>query len=133
MKMNYFSLLLVLNIIFCYTGLSASVCHSGVTPNTAIRGCHNTYKDNSNNSKVIQENSYQSKDETKQSMSMCHDALPNAPHSHDFNLKDILSHSVVVNTPNLEINNVYNLNFSLENKKEYRPPDLFLLNSTFLI
>lgn len=64
---------------------------------------------------------------------MCHYALPNAPHGHDFNLKSILSHSVVVNTPNLEINNVYKLNFSFENKKEYRPPDLFLLNSTFLI
>ncbi len=131
--MKYISLLLVLNLIFCYTGLSASVCHSGVTQNTASIGCHTTSKDNNKDGKVVNENSYNNAETINQTVSMCHYALPNAPQGHDLNLKGILSLSVVVNTPNPEINNVYKLNFSFENQKDYRLPDLFLLNSTFLI
>lgn len=131
--MKYLSLLLVLNIIFCYTGLSASVCHSLSTPKTMNAGCHTTQDDEGIATKTTKENSYKNSDSTKHTMLMCHYALPNAPHGNDLTLKNILLDSVVINVPNLEINRVSSSNLSFEISKEYRPPDLFLLNSSFLI
>ena len=131
--MKSLSLLLVLNIIFCYTGLSANVCRSSVTQKTMNTGCHTTHEDDSIDGTTVKENSYNNKDATKEAMFMCHDALPNAPHGNDLNLKNILLYSVVINIPNPEINRVSSSYLSFETNKEYRPPDLFLLNSSFLI
>ncbi len=131
--MKALSLLIVLNIILCYTGISASVCHSPSTPNTMNAGCHTTQEDDGIVTKTAKENSYTNPGATKHTMSMCHDALPSAPHGQDINLKDILSFSVVVSIPNLEINKASTSHLSFETNKEYRPPDLFLLNSSFLI
>jgi len=132
--MKLINLLLVLNIVFCYTGLSASVCHSNVTTsNTASTGCHSASKDKSDDSNISNESFHETPETINQTASMCHYALSNNPQIHDFNLKHILSHSFVVNIPNLEINRVFASHLTLETKKEYRPPDLFLLNSTFLI
>ena len=131
--MKTLSLLLVLNVIFCYTGLSDRVCHSLSTPKTMNAGCHTTQDGEGIATKTAEEHSYKNSDSTKHTTLMCHDALPNATNGHDLNLKNILLSSVVVNVPDLEINKVSTFHLNHETKKEYRPPDLFLVNSSFLI
>ena len=131
--MKTLSLLLVLNVIFCYTGLSARVCHSLSTPKTMNAGCHTTQDDEGIATKTTKENSYKNSDSTKHTMLMCQDALPNATNGYDLNLKNILLSSVVVNVPDLETNKVSAFHLNHETKKEYCPPDLFLVNSSFLI
>ena len=131
--MKTLSFLVVLNIIFCYTGLGATVCHSLSAPNAMNAGCHTTQDDEGIATKTAEEHSYKNSDSTKHTMLMCHDALPTATHGYDVSLKDILSYVAVVNLPDLEINRVSTFHLNHETKKEYRPPDLFLLNSSFLI
>lgn len=63
---------------------------------------------------------------------MCQDALPNAPLGHDFDLRQIILCSLVVDIPTSEINDVPSFPFSLE-IKEHHPPELFLSNSSFLL
>jgi hypothetical protein len=78
-------------------------------------------------------NSYKSTDAINHTMSMCQDALPNAPHGYDSNLKHIILHSLAINIPILEINRVSNFHLKLEIKREYQPPEVFLANSSFLL
>jgi len=131
MVMKSLSLLLILNIIFCYTGLSTGVCCSIDTPNIARTNCHTTHQDNVSNMNATG-HSYKNPDEKKHEISMCQDALTNAPNGHYFDLRDI-GYSVPVSTPNLETNRVFNSPLKFEIKKQYRLPDLFLLNSSFLL
>ncbi len=121
---------LVCNIVLCYTGLGANVCYSSSLPN--MPNCHMSHSDRISSVEKTA-NSYKDTDAVNHAMSMCQDALLNAPHSYDSNLKYIILYSLAVNIPVLEINTVPSFSLNLALKTEYRPPDLFLANSSFLL
>lgn len=128
--MKYLSLLLVISVVLCYTGLGATVCHSyDVMPNMA--NCHTNHKNEFSDAKTIA-NSYKNTDTTNHERSMCQDALPtNAPHG--YIIKNIISYSLAIDVPTLEVDNISSFPLNLTLKTKYRPPDLFLANSSFLL
>lgn len=129
--MKYFSLLLVSTVFFCYTGVCYAL-YTSLFSNIMKTSCHTTHQDKVSNTDAST-HSYKNPDSERNQIGMCQDALLSAHNSYDLNLKDILIYSLVVNIPSLEINKVFNSRLSFELKKQYHPPDLFLLNSSFLI
>ncbi len=130
--MKYTRFFLVLSVAFCYTGLCDDVAHSHTLPN--ITNCH-TNQQNEISSNKAMANSYKITDSIKHQICkicICDYTLPNAPNVYDFSLKGIL-YSVAVNIPVLGINKVPSSPLSLEIKREYQPPELFLANSSFLL
>jgi hypothetical protein len=128
--MKLISLFLVLNVILCYTGLDVGVSYSSTLPN--ITNCHKNQRDEISSSESIK-NSYKNNDATQHGMfKCCYEALPNAPHGHDFDLKQIVLHSLAVNITTLDSNKLFSFLLS-PRIKEHHPPDLFLVNSSFLL
>jgi hypothetical protein len=93
--------------------------------------CHTNHKNEFSGTKTTA-NSYKNTDATNHARSMCQDALPNdAPHG--YTIKDIILYSPAVNAPTLEVDKASSFPLNLALKTEYRPPDLFLANSSFLL
>lgn len=129
--MKYLSLLLVSTLLFCYTGICYALYTTG-TLNITKTNCHTSHQDRASNTDA-NIHSYNDPDSGKGQGSMCQDALLSAHNSYDLNLKDTLSYSLVANIPSLETDKVFNPPSIFEIKKQYRPPDLFLLNSSLLL
>jgi hypothetical protein len=130
--MKYLSLLLASSVFFCYTG----VCYAFyTTPNPKVTktSCQTTHHNKVSNADANAYSYYNNPDSGNNQIGMCQDALLSAHNGYDLNLKDILLYSLVVKVPSLEINKVFNSRLNFEIKKQYRPPDLFLLNSSFLL
>src|SRR3970282_2701616 len=127
--MKYASLFLVLVVILCRIGLDEDVYHSDSLSN--ITNSHANHQDEISGTEAIV-NSYKNTESAEHKMCMCEHALPNAPHGHDINLRDIIAYSVAVNIPTLEINSVPSFALSLK-IREHHPPDLFLANSSLLL
>lgn len=124
------SFFLVLSVTLCYTGLGANVSHYSTLLN--MTNCHKNQHDEISGTDTIT-NSYENIDATHHKMfKCCSDALPNAPQGHDFDLKEILLHSLAVNITTLESNKLFSFLLSLR-IKEHHPPDLFLVNSSLLL
>jgi hypothetical protein len=130
--MKYVNLLLIISVIFCYTGIGFHAHHSLISSSSGAyhvkqSECH---KQEINESNIIT-GFYQSTDTTKhETLSCCHYMLPNALNSHDFNLV----HAFL--SPDLHtsvINKASSSTLNLEIKRKYQPPDLFLQNSSFLL
>src|SRR5918912_144968 len=116
--MRYVNFLLVFIVIFCYTGVSSKIYYSPTSLNTP--SCHTIHKE-SHKQETRRSDSlsgyYKNTDIAKHEiLGCCHDALPNAHYSHDFNLRDI-SYLIVFSTPTLEIN-VFSSPSSIETKRE---------------
>ena len=127
--MKYSVLILILVVILCRIGLDEDVYHSDTLSN--ITNSHINHQDGISGTEAIV-NSYKNTESAEHKMCMCEHALPNAPHGHDINLRDIIAYSVAVNIPTLEINSVPSFALNLK-IKERHPPDLFLANSSFLL
>ncbi len=125
--MKYANFLLILLLVFCYTG---SIARAYYVPDpSSTENCHtNKQKDTSD---INPTGYYKNDDATEHEMlKCCHDVLPTPPYIHD---SHIIVYLLEVKVPTLEINKVSNFHLDIETKKEYRPPDLFLINSSFLI
>lgn len=126
--MKYVNFLLVLILIFCYTGSIARASYSPSPSN--IENCHTTNKQK-DTPDINLENYYKNDEATEHKMlKCCHDALPTPPYIHD---SHIVAYLLEAKVPTLEINKASSFILDIETKKEYRPPDLFLINSSFLI
>ena len=125
--MKYANFLLVFILVFCYTGSIARAYHSPDL--TSTENCHtDKQKDTSDTSPA---GHYKSDEVTEQGMlKCCHDALPTPPYIND---SHIIAYVLEVKVPTLEISKASNLLLDIETKKEYRPPDLFLTKSSFLL
>ena len=133
--MKYLNFLLITSVIFCYTGISSKAHHSlgltsGGKKNTSREKCHNEEISRNSTTSDYYQNTETTKHET---LKCCHYMLPNAPNSHDFNLGNTLLYTIAANIPTLRINKTPIHYLSLEIKREYQPPDLFLQNSSFLL
>lgn len=126
--MKYFTLFLVLSIVLCYTGLSANVCRFDAIPNMV--NCHTNHKNEFSGAQTTA-NSYKNTDTSNHARSMCQETLPNAPHS--YTIKDVILYLPAVNVPTLVVDKVFSFPSNLALKTEYRPPYLFLANSSFLL
>ncbi len=124
MKKLIFFLILILTL--CYTGLGTAFSHTRPLPN--MKDCHMLNQGISSTDTV--ESSYKNIDITNQKTSMCPEALLNAPHDYDFSVFLSLS---AVSIPISEVFKTHSSPLSLIEKGEYRPPDLFLINSSLLI
>src|SRR3972149_7544336 len=127
--MKYSVLILILVVILCRIGLGYDVYQSDALPQ--ITSCHTDHH-HEISSNDAEANFYKSKETAEHNTCMCEYALPNAPHGHDINLRDIIAYSVAVNIPTLEINSVPSFALSLK-IREHHPPDLFLANSSLLL
>lgn len=127
--MKYISVFIILSVAFCYTGLCDDVTHSHAVPN--ITNCHTNHQNEVSGTKPMA-NSHKITDSTKHEMCICYSTLPNTTHRYDFSPKGIL-YSVAVNIPVFGINKFSHSPLSLEIKKKYQPPELFLANSSFLL
>ena len=128
--MKYLSLFLVISVVLCYTGLGANVCHSsGAMPSMA--NCHTNHKNEFSGEKTIA-NTYKNTNATNHARSMCQDALPTNA-THNYIIKDIILYSLAIDVPTLEVDKVSSFPLNLTLKTKYRPPDLFLANSSFLL
>ena len=127
--MKYTSLILILIVVLCRIGLGEDVYHSDTLPD--ITKSHTPHHDEISNNDA-EANSYKSKETAEHNTCMCEYALPNAPHGHDLNPKELISYSVVFNLPTLEINGVPSFALSLK-IRAHHPPDLFLANSSLLL
>lgn len=128
--MRYLNLILALIVFSCYTG----VCYAfnfKPTPDTTKTSCHTSPQSKiSDKSSTVY--SYSSPYSAENQKGMCQDALTSAPQSNYFDLVNAL-YSITFIIPTLEITESSNSRFNLAGRTEYRPPDLFLLNSSFLI
>lgn len=124
--MRYINLFLVLTMILCY-GLGGRVNHPCAFTETT-----NSYTDRQSETSGtdILAKSYISADTAGQGESVCHYALLNA--SNDYDLSLFLG-SIVANKPNLETNQAFSFSSSIKTNKKYRPPDLFITNSSLLL
>ena len=125
--MKYANFLLILLLVFCYTG---SIARAYYTPDlSSTENCHtNKQKDTSDTNAA---GYYKSIEATEhETLKCCHDALPTPPYIHD---SHITAYVLEVKAPTSDINKRSNFFLDIETKKEYRPPDLFLINSSFLI
>jgi hypothetical protein len=123
--MKYVNLLLVLAVVLCY-GFSGGIYYPCTT---TIINCHGSQQDEPSNTETLAK-SYKNIDLTDQEISVCHQALLNA--SYDYDFSPFLG-LITVNIPSLEVNKVSGFPLSITTKREYRPPDLFLTNSSFLL
>ena len=130
--MKYLSLFLVLSVAFCYTGLGASVCRSSgsTVPNMNMKNCHATQPNKIFGTKAAA-NSYKITGVMNHKACVCYDAVLNAPHNHI--VKNIILYPLAFDIPILKINTIPGFSLNLGLKTEYRPPDLFLTNSSFLL
>ena len=133
--MKYINFLLVLTLVFCYTGIASEVHHSSTLP-TSIENHHAKSQkcDKQENSHLeISDNYYKNTNTTKhEGLECCHYMLPNAPHNYEFNPVDTFLYSVAVNI-SLENNKVFRYTSGLKIIREHDPPKLFLSNSSFLL
>lgn len=130
--MKYFSFYLILNIFLCYTGLGASVCYSrgsGV-PDVSMNNCHESQPNEISSSKATA-NPYTITDVMNHQACVCYDAVLNAPHSHL--VKNIVLYPLAFNIPILKNNAFPSFSLNLALKTQYRPSDLFLVNTSFLL
>lgn len=133
--MKHVSFLLITSVIFCYTGIASHAHHSLISPGSGAyhvkqSECH---KQKANESNTIS-SFYKSTDAPKHEMlRCCHYMLPNAPNSHDFSLVNTLLFLIAAHVPTLGSNEVSTSILNHKTKKKYEPPDLFLINSSFLI
>jgi hypothetical protein len=130
--MKYLSLFLIISVIFCYTGLGASVCYSrsSAVPNMNMKNCHAS-QPNKISGTTAAANPYKITGVMNHKACVCYDAVLNASHSHI--VKNIILYPLAFDIPILEINAVPSFSLNLALKTEYRPPDLFLANSSFLL
>ncbi len=129
--MKYLSLLLVSSVFFCYTGICYAL-YASLTTNIMKTSCHTSHQDKVSNTDA-NTHSYNNPDSEMNQIGMCQDALLSVHNSYDLNLKDILLYSLVVNLPSIKINKPFNSLLDSETNREYRPPDLFILNSSLLL
>jgi hypothetical protein len=124
--MRYVNLFLALTVILCY-GFGGSVNRPCTFTETT-----NSYTDRQDEASGadILAKSYMSIKLADQEMPMCHQALLNAHDSYDFS--PFLS-LITVSIPNLEAGKISSFPLSTVTRKEYRPPDLFLINSSLLL
>lgn len=134
--MRYLSFLLIVSVIFCYTGVTSEVHHSSIVPDVETgHGVHHE----GHKQEVVNignaSNSYKSADAAKhEALRCCYYTLLNASHDLGSNLKPTFLYLIAANLPVLPISKVSDSAFlSLKTKRGYRPPDLFLTNSTFLL
>lgn len=128
--MRYLTLILALIVFSCYTG----VCYAfnfKPTPDTTKTSCHTSHQSKIPD-KSSTANSYSNPYSAKNQEGMCQDALTSAPKSNYFDLLNAL-YSITFIIPSVEITDSSNSRFNSAGRREYRPPDLFLLNSSFLI
>ena len=127
--MKYTSLILILIVVLCRIGLGENVYHSDTLPD--ITNSRTNHHDEISGSEA-EANSYKSKETAEHNTCMCEYALPNAPHGHDLNPKELISYSVVFNLPTLESKNFPSVPLNL-GIKDHHPPDLFIANSSLLL
>ena len=125
--MKYANFLLILILVFCYTG---SIAKAYYTPDlSSTENCHTSKQKDTSDTNLT--GYYKSIEATEhEGLKCCHDALPTPPYIHD---SHIIAYALEVKVLTLEINKVSNLLLDIETKKEYRSPDLFLIHSSFLI
>ena len=130
--MKYVNFLLIISLLFCYTGLAYGAHHS---PPVQVEGNHHNmhqeghgHKAHSDHDKSISHKNITSTEH--KSLECCDYAILNAPHDLDFN-PDL--YSLAVNIPNLEINKISSLAPSPRIKRAFQPPDLFLEHSSLLL
>lgn len=127
--MKFMSILLILSIILCYTGVGMDVSHAGTLAN--VTNCHKNQHDEISGTETIA-NSYENDATHHKMFKCCSDALPNATQGLDFGLKEIVVCPSLVNVPTLDVNKLNSFLLSLR-IKEHHPPDLFLVNSSLLL
>jgi hypothetical protein len=132
--MKYINLLLVLSVIFCYTGISSGIHHPPIS--ISIENHHSGHH-KSHNQKVSDIdntfNDYKNGGVTeREGVECCYYTLPSAPIGLDFNFIGAFLYFIATNIPVLEINQISGLTLNISTNKRYHPPNLFLVNSSFL-
>jgi hypothetical protein len=132
--MKCFSFLLIISLLLCYTGVGPKARHSSTVSN--LESYHTTHHENHKqeaHGTDSMADSYKVTDATKHKvLKCCNYMLPNAPQSYNFDLVSTFLYSVV-NTPALEVNKTSSFPLGIEIQRKYRPPGLFLANSSFLL
>ena len=129
-NMKYISLILASAVFFCYTGICYPV-YSDPAPKTTKISCHGPDQSETSG-KNNSGHSFTNPDNTKNQIDLCQDVLIGATYNINFDPGNAL-HLAAFNSPNLEVEKSPNYNFNIAVKKEYRPPDLFILNSSLLL
>ena len=134
--MKYVNLLLIISLIFCYTGIASNIHHPPILAGSSSNHyakqneCH---KPETNKSNILT-GSYKSTDTTKHKMlSCCHYMLPNAPDGPDVNPANTFLYLIPPDLHISVINKASSFTFNLETNREYQPPDLFLKNLSLLL
>jgi hypothetical protein len=131
--MKYLSFFLVLSVIFCYTGLGAGVCYSssnGVVSDMNMKNCHASQPNKISGAKSVT-GTYKITGIMDHKACVCYEVVLNAPNSHI--VKNIVLYPLAFDIPILQINRVPSFSLNLALKAQYRPPDLFLANSSLLL
>lgn len=129
--MRYVTLLLILALILCSMGFDDEANHSYDLSDII------NYKNHEHESFDIKSisNSHKNTEaaDHENEMCICDLALLNASNNHYFNVKKNFLYSIAVNITTLEIGKAFSFPVSPQIKAEYTPPDVFLLNSSFLL
>ena len=128
--MKYISLILAFAVFFCYTGICYPV-YSDSAPETTKISCHGPDQSEASGTNNAV-HSFTNPDNTKNQIDLCQDVLTGASNNINFDLGNAL-HTAAFILSNLEVEKSPNYNFDIAVKKEYRPPDLFILNSSLLL
>jgi hypothetical protein len=124
------SLFLILIVVLCRIGLGGDFCHSHILQ--TISEYPTNHQDEISISKGTT-NSYSDNKASNHEICMCNDALPNALHDHQHDLKSVTLYLASVKLPNTAVNKVSSSHLQTAIKREYLPHQLFLANSSFLL
>jgi len=130
--MKFLCLLLVSNIIICYSGL-CNVCYSSNYTDITKTDCHKIHHYDEVDGSEKAANRYTNPKNVKGTNFRCQDALTNAPQLYNCDFKYILINSVAIDTFNIQIKKVSVRILNLTKIAYHSPPELFLSNSSFLL
>ncbi|GEM_PF-2259202 len=129
--MKYTSLFLILALILCSMGFDDEANHSYDLSDII------NYKNHEHESFGIKSisNSHKSTEvaDHENEMCICDLALLNASNNHFFNVKKNFLYSMSVNITTSEIGKAFSFLISPQIKTEYKPPDVFISNSSLLL
>jgi hypothetical protein len=127
---RFTSIFLVLNILLCYSGFQLNAFASTkTTPAKTAMGCHgNSHITKNSTEKTV---GYGTDGSSEKASSCCLSGLTNAPLDPPSNIPGLLVHRVSLANLNYQTGCVSRAQgFS---QREHDPPDLQIVNSTFLL
>jgi hypothetical protein len=129
---RFTSIFLVINILLCYSGLQLEVFASTKTsPANAVMGCHGNSHITKTKKSTEKTLGYGTHGSSEKTSSCCLNGLTNAPIDPPSNIYGIPVHTVSIT--NLYYQNGYVNRAEDFSQREHDPPDLQIVNSTFLL